>query len=60
MIPPALGEEKETFAGCRVFEVDDEEYGNEPYEENDSNNNTSDVIEDLKEDVVIPKEERKR
>ena len=31
LIPPALGEEKETFAGCRVFEVDDEEYGKALY-----------------------------
>jgi hypothetical protein len=31
LMPPALGEEVETFAGCRVFEVDDEEYGNATY-----------------------------
>jgi len=31
LIPPALGENTETFAGCRVFEVDDEEYGKATY-----------------------------
>ena len=31
LIPPVLGEEKETFAGCRVFEVEDEEYGKALY-----------------------------
>ena len=31
LIPPALGESTETFAGCRVFEVEDEEYGKALY-----------------------------
>ena len=31
LIPPALGESVETFAGCRVFEVEDEEYGKALY-----------------------------
>lgn len=31
LIPPALGESTDTFAGCRVFEVEDEEYGKALY-----------------------------
>ena len=31
LIPPALEEEVDTFAGCRVFEVEDEEYGKALY-----------------------------